>query len=146
MFAPGVPQLMVDFKSTNSELASFVVSVFVLGFAVGPLFVAPLSENYGRLWVFHTCNLLFLSFTVACAVSNNLNMLIVFRFLAGCSAPYTIGSGTIADLIVQEKRGVAMALFGMGPLMGPIIGPVAGGFLAQATGWRWVFWVITIIV
>ncbi|PMD29208.1 MFS multidrug transporter [Hyaloscypha variabilis F] len=145
MFAPGVPQLMVDFKSTNSELASFVVSVFVLGFAVGPLFVAPLSENYGRLWVFHTCNILFLTFTVACAVSNSLNMLIVFRFLAGCSAPYTIGSGTIADLIVQEKRGVAMSLFSMGPLMGPIIGPVAGGYLAQAKGWRWVFWLISII-
>ena len=146
MFAPGVPQLMQEFESTNSELASFVVSVFVLGFAVGPLLGAPLSEIYGRLWVFHTCNCLFFTFTVACAVSSSLDMLIVFRFLAGASAPYTIGGGTIADLIAQEKRGFAMSLFSMGPLMGPIIGPVAGGFLAQAEGWRWVFWVIAIFV
>ncbi|KAL9051825.1 MAG: hypothetical protein Q9206_004550 [Seirophora lacunosa] len=37
-----------------------------------------------------------------------------------------------------------MAIFAMGPLMGPVIGPVAGGYLAQAAGWRWTFWLITI--
>lgn len=41
MFAPGVPQLMKEFKSTNVVLASFVVSVYVLGFAFGPLFLLP---------------------------------------------------------------------------------------------------------
>jgi MFS family permease len=37
MFAPGVPQLMKDFNSTNTELASFVVSIYILGFAIGPM-------------------------------------------------------------------------------------------------------------
>lgn len=73
-------------------------------------------------------------------------MLIAFRFLAGCSAPYTIGGGVIADLFVQEDRGAAMALYSIGPLIGPIIGPVAGGYISQAEGWRWVFWVIAIAV
>jgi hypothetical protein len=49
MFAPGVPLLMEEFHSDNELLAGFVVSVYVLGFAVGPLFLAPLSEMYGRL-------------------------------------------------------------------------------------------------
>jgi hypothetical protein len=35
MFAPGIPELMHEFKSTNVQLASFVVSVYVLGFAFG---------------------------------------------------------------------------------------------------------------
>lgn len=35
MFAPGVPQVMKDFHSDNESLATFVVSVYVLGFAVG---------------------------------------------------------------------------------------------------------------
>jgi MFS family permease len=30
-------------------------------------------------------------------------------------------------------------------LLGPVIGPVAGGYLVAARGWRWVFWVLTII-
>jgi hypothetical protein len=37
MFAPGVPELMAEFKSTNTMLASFVVSVYILGFAIGPM-------------------------------------------------------------------------------------------------------------
>jgi hypothetical protein len=122
MFAPGVPQLMNEFGSTNVLLASFVVSVYVLGFAFGPLFLAPLSEIYGRLPIYHVCNLGFLAFTIACALATNLNMLIGFRFMEGVfgSAPLTNGGGTIADLFVQEKRGRAMSSFAMGPIVGPI--------------------------
>ena len=148
MFAPGIPEVMSEFKSNNVELASFVVSVYVLGYAFGPLIIAPISELYGRLVVYHTCNIMFVIFTIACAVSSNLNMLIGFRFLEGTfgSAPLTIGGGTIADMIIQEKRGGVMAIWAMGPLMGPVIGPVIGGYLSQAKGWRWVFWLITIVV
>jgi MFS family permease len=49
MFAPGVPNLMAEFHSTNIELGSFVVSIYVLGFAFGPMALAPLSELYGRM-------------------------------------------------------------------------------------------------
>ena len=38
-----------------------------------------------------------------------------------------------------------MALFAAGPLLGPIVGPIAGGFLAEAKGWRWIFWLLTIV-
>lgn len=61
------------------------------------------------------------------------------------SCPITNGGGTIADMIVQEKRGAAMASFAVGPLLGPIIGPVVGGVVTNALGWRWVFWIIAII-
>ena len=43
MFAPGVPQLMGDFDSSNSVLASLVVSIYILGNAFGPIVLAPLS-------------------------------------------------------------------------------------------------------
>src|SRR5271167_2476036 len=93
------------------------------------------------------CNILFVVSNVACALSSSLNMLIGFRLLAGIfgSAPLTNGGGTIADLVRQEHRGAAMSAFVIGPLLGPVIGPVAGGYLAQAKGWRWVFWVLSIV-
>lgn len=139
---------MEEFHSGNLQLGSFVVSVYVLGYAFGPLIIAPLSELYGRLVIYHTCNLLFVVMTIACAVSTNLNMLIGFRFLEGTfgSCPLTIGGGSIADMIVQEKRGAVMAIWALGPLMGPVIGPVAGGYVTQSIGWRWVFWIIAIVV
>ncbi|KAH8899174.1 bicyclomycin resistance protein [Thozetella sp. PMI_491] len=147
VFAPGVPQLMQDFRSSSTELAAFVVSVYVLGFALGPLLMAPLSEIYGRLWIYHICNICFVAFLIGCALAPSLNALIVFRFFSGVfgSAPLTNGGGTISDIITQEKRGAAMAAFSIGPLLGPIIGPVAGGFLADAKGWRWVFWLLVIL-
>lgn len=39
-----------------------------------------------------------------------------------------------------------MAIFGAGPMMGPVAGPIIGGFLSQAKGWRWVFWLLSILV
>ncbi|KAL1623596.1 hypothetical protein SLS56_008236 [Neofusicoccum ribis] len=123
MFAPGVPQVLREFHTTNNLVATFVVSVYVLGFAMGPLIIAPLSEMYGRAPLYHAGNVGFIIFTIACAVSNSLGMLIAFRFLAGCfgAACLTIGAGTIADVMPVEKRGAAMAIYAMGPLLGPVI-------------------------
>lgn len=166
MFAPGVPQLMQEMSLTSTELASFVVSVYLLGFCCGPLLIAPVSEIWGRRIVYNVCNFLYTVFTVACALAPNIGSLIVFRFLAGCagSSPLTLGAGSIADMFVQEKRGGAMAAWALGPLIGPVIGPVgkfrypspkarrivnlelAGGYLTQAKGWRWTFWVLAMAV
>lgn len=167
MFAPGVADVMREFHSSSSLLGSFVVSVYVLGYMVGPFLIGPLSELYGRVPLYHSCNIFFLIFTIACAVAQSLPQLIVFRFLAGVAGvcPLTIGSGTAADMIAKEKRAGVMAIWAMGPilgiyffsalvigtpltfpLIGPVAGPVAGGFLAEAEGWRWVFWVIAITV
>ncbi|EJT80920.1 cycloheximide resistance protein [Gaeumannomyces tritici R3-111a-1] len=147
VFAPGVPQLMREFKSTNTELAAFVVSIYVLGFAFGPLLLAPLSEIYGRTILYHICNLGFIAFVIGCALAPTLEALIVFRFFSGLfgSCPITNGGGTIADMIPQEKRAAAMSVFTIGPLLGPIIGPVIGGFLADVEGWRWNFWLLAIL-
>jgi MFS family permease len=117
---------MKEFNSTNPELASFIVSVYLLGFCFGPLLIAPLSELYGRLPLYNICNILFVVFNVACAKAPTLSALIVFRFFAGLfgCAPPTLGAGSIADVVPQEKRGLAMASWVLGPLLGPVVGPI----------------------
>lgn len=148
IFAPGVPSVMKEFHNSSPELASFVVSVYILGFAAGPLVIAPLSEIYGRLVVYHGCNVCFIALLIACAEAPSLNALIAFRFLSGIfgSCPVTNGGGTISDMITQEKRATAMALMTMGVLLGPIIAPIIGGVISDSDlGWRWVFWILTIL-
>ncbi|KAK9413641.1 putative Bicyclomycin resistance protein [Seiridium unicorne] len=147
IFAPGVPQLMEEFQSDSLELAAFVVSVYILGFAFGPLIIAPMSEIYGRVIMYHVCNVCFIAFLVACGLAPSLNSLIVFRFFSGVfgACPVTNGGGSIADMVPQERRAAAMAGYTIGPLLGPIIGPIAGGFLAEAMGWRWDFWLLAIV-
>ncbi|CAE6390499.1 unnamed protein product [Rhizoctonia solani] len=146
MIAPGLPEIAQAFGITNSTVAALTLSIFILAYAVGPLFVTPLSEVYGRSWPLHLSNIFFLVFNLACAWAPNTASLIVFRFFAGIggSAPLTIGAGSIADLFDERDRAVAMSLFSLGPLMGPIIGPIAGGFITQDVGYQWVFKIISI--
>lgn len=131
MFSPGVSQMMEEFHSSNQELGILVVSIYVLGLALGPIVLAPMSEQYGRLVIYHSCMAIFLVFTIACAVSKTLTQLIVFRFFAGCSgsAPIAMGGGTVSDVFPPQARGAAMSIWAVGPLLGPVVGPVAGGFL-----------------
>ncbi|KAF2744929.1 benomyl/methotrexate resistance protein [Sporormia fimetaria CBS 119925] len=146
MFAPAIGSVMKDFNSTSPLLSSFTVSIWVLGYFFGPLFLAPLSELYGRLPVYLTCNTLFTIFNLATALSPNLTSLIIFRFLAGTcgGCPITIGAGTFGDLIRPQSRGLIIAIWSLGPLMGPILGPIAGGYMGQSIGWRWICWVMGI--
>lgn len=117
---------MAEFHSTNQQLASFIVSVYLLGYCFGPLILAPLSEMYGRLHIYNICNVLFVVFNVGCAKAPNLSGLIALRFLAGLAGccPLALGAGSLADMISQEKRGMAMASWILGPITGPIIGPI----------------------
>lgn len=146
IFAPGVPQALSNFQSNNSTEGSLLISIYLIGLAVGPLFLSPLSELYGRSIVFHVANVVFLVASILCAVSVSLPMLIVFRLVMGlaCVIPVTLGGGYVADLMPAEKRGRALTLWTIGPLLGPVIGPVAGGYLTLGVGWRWTFWLVVI--
>ncbi|GKT76523.1 major facilitator superfamily protein [Colletotrichum tofieldiae] len=147
MFAPGIPKIMVEFGETSATVATFVVSVYILGFAFGPLIIAPMSEVFGRARLYIWGNILFTIFTVGVALSQNMAMMMAFRFLMGLAGavPITIGSGSIADIMPVELRGRAMSAWALGPLLGPCIGPVAGGYLIKGAGWRWVYWLVTIV-
>ncbi|KAK5996775.1 MFS transporter cpaT [Cladobotryum mycophilum] len=144
---PGVPLMAKDFDETRKPVISLVVSIFVLGFAFGPLLLSPLSELYGRRIVYNISNVGHLGFTIGCALAPNIASFIVFRFIAGCfgAAPMNVGGGSIADQVAPAKRGAVMSILFTGIFLGPVIGPVMGGFLAQGAGWRWVFWLLTIL-
>jgi MFS family permease len=111
-------------------------------------FSAPASEIWGRSIIFHVSNVLFLAFSVGCALAPSMPSMLAFRFFAGCAgaAPLAVGSGTIADMIPREKRGSYFAVFATGGQLAPLIGPVIGGAMEQKLSWRWTFWLITIIV
>jgi MFS family permease len=95
MYAPAAPLLMEDLHVTSSTVGTMTVSIYVLGFAVAPLVLSPLSEIYGRLIIYHIANGFFMLATLACALSTNVGMFLAFRFIAGtaASAPMTIVGG-----------------------------------------------------
>ncbi|KAF8558851.1 MFS general substrate transporter [Imleria badia] len=144
MMAPGLPDLASKYGITNPTILGLTLSIFLLSFAIGPLFMGPLSEMYGRTWVLHISNLVFLCLNLGCALAPTVGSFIAFRFLSGLagSAPIACGGGVISDLFAEKDRASAMALYCLGPLIGPAIGPVMGGFIAQTIGIEYVFYVI----
>lgn len=134
----------------SSETAFLGTSLFVLGFAIGPLVWAPLSESFGRRKVFLGTYGLFviLNAIAALAADKSIVVIIVARGLGGMlgsSALVNSSSGT-ADLFSLADRGKVNAYFSAAPFLGPVLGPIVGGFLSQgAGGWMGVGGVITLL-
>ncbi|KKK16659.1 hypothetical protein P175DRAFT_0506332 [Aspergillus ochraceoroseus IBT 24754] len=144
-YTGGIDQIIEDFQ-VSAEVAILGVSMYVLGFAIGPLFWAPMSELWGRQRLFVISYLALTVFNAAAAVSKNIQSLVIFRFLSGTfgSSPLTNAGGVIADLFPASQRGIAMSVFACAPFLGPVIGPVVGGFVGMNVGWRWVMGVLAI--
>lgn len=123
ILAPAIEYLNEDYGNTDLTLGTLPVSIYLLGYAVGPLFLAPLSEIYGRRPVLTTANVFFCAWLIGCALAPSLNSLIVFRFLTGVggSGCLAIGGGVIADMIPIQDRGKALTIWMMGPLIGNLI-------------------------
>lgn len=138
-FSGGIQQIMIEF-GVSQEIVTLGVSLFVLGFALGPLLWAPFSEIYGRQLVFAGTYLAFTAFNAAVAGAPTIYGLLILRFFAAAfgSSPLTNAGGVIADLFSANERGLAMSLFSAAPFMGPVLGPIIGGFLGMTEGWRWV--------
>ncbi|KIW82420.1 hypothetical protein Z517_05447 [Fonsecaea pedrosoi CBS 271.37] len=144
-FSGTLRELMVDLGA-STELITAGISLFVLGFAVGPLLWAPLSELYGRQIIYIITFGGFTAFCAGCAGANDIATLLVLRFFAGAfgSSPFTNAGGVIADVFPASQRGLAMGIFALAPSMGPTLGPFCSGFLAENQGWRWVMGMLAI--
>lgn len=150
MLAPSVPQVLATFRPDGGDksLGSFCVTVYILGFCVGPLVLAPLTDIYGRTTLYRVYIVTYLVLTIACALAPSLEALIVFRLFAGCfgGAPMAIGGAVIADMYPPGRRGGPMAWYSAGTMLGPTLGPVLGGVITGRIDWRWVFWFAAILV
>jgi MFS family permease len=83
MVAPALASIGAEFGTTSKVQEEMVMSIFVLAYAVGPLFLGPLSEIYGRVPVLQLANLVYLVFNTACGASRSNAEMIAFRFLSG---------------------------------------------------------------
>ncbi|TVY82140.1 Citrinin biosynthesis cluster MFS transporter mrr1 [Lachnellula suecica] len=147
-FASSSPSGTIDgiaeYFHVSEEAAGLVTTLFLLGYCFGPLFWAPLSEFYGRRWIFYISFTFYLIFNFLCAFANNFAALLIGRFLTGTFASSALSNtgGVLADIWQPIERGNAMALFSLMTFAGPALGPVISGFLELKENWRWNFYVL----
>lgn len=112
------------------------VTIWELGEATGPLFLAPLSELYGRFIVYNVANCFFMVGIVITALSQNIQLLIFARFLTGCAvATNVLNPAIIGDMFPSETRGAAMSAVMLAPLIGGALGYVCSCYLLYGSSY-----------
>ncbi|KAJ2091961.1 Dityrosine transporter 1, partial [Coemansia sp. S142-1] len=145
MFYPSIQQVRDDLHATQSSI-TWTVTAYIIAMAVFPLIWSNLADQFGRKPIYALSMLIYTCGSIGCALSHSLTALIASRVVqsAGAAAVQGAGAGTISDIYPREKRGTALGIYYLGPLLGPCLGPLIGGYIGQNAGWRWVFWVLAI--
>ena len=121
-YTGGTKEILETFHASQ-EVITLGVSLYVLGFAIGPLLWAPLSELYGRQLMYFITYGALTAFNAGAAGSKNIWTLLILRFMAGAwgSSPLTNSGGVIADMFGAKERGLALSIFATAPFMGPVL-------------------------
>ncbi|KAJ5504477.1 hypothetical protein N7463_007351 [Penicillium fimorum] len=145
MYTTTYTQLMGEF-GCSQEVATLGLSFFIWGLGIGPLFLSPLSEFYGRRIIYIVSFSLFLVWLIPSAVAKNTETMLISRFFTGLSgsAFLSVAGGTVGDMFDRHELAFPMMLYTASPFVGPEVGPLVGGFINAFTLWRWTFYVLLI--
>ncbi|KAK4553706.1 hypothetical protein LTR86_009204 [Recurvomyces mirabilis] len=133
--------------NVSAEVTTLGLSLYILGFAIGPMLLAPLSEYFGRSPVYISSWFILVLFQIPVALAPNIATVLICRFIQGFggSAPLTNTGGTISDLWARNESGNAMMIYGLSSTFGPPFALVVSGYFAMTFGFRWLFWFFMIV-
>ncbi|WP_312203519.1 multidrug transporter subunit MdtD [Kosakonia cowanii] len=100
-----------------------------------------LADRFGTRRIFMLAVSLFTLGSLACALSNSLGMLVVFRVIQGIGGAMMMPVARLALLRAYPRSELLPVLnfVTMPGLVGPILGPVMGGVLVTWASWHWIF-------
>ncbi|KAL8867338.1 MAG: hypothetical protein Q9174_005727, partial [Haloplaca sp. 1 TL-2023] len=139
VYSPAIDPISKQFH-VGTEVSLLGLSVLLIGFGLGPLFWAPLSEVYGRKPAVLAPYFLAAVFSFGTATAKDVQTILITRFFAGFfgSAPVTNTGGVLGDIWAPEVRGTAIVFYAFAVVGGPVLGPIVGGAIVQSyLGWRW---------
>ncbi|CAG8958175.1 hypothetical protein HYFRA_00000527 [Hymenoscyphus fraxineus] len=134
--------------NVSTEVGILGLSLYVLGFAMGPLFWAPLSELKGRRLPLVISMFGFSIFQIAVAAGKDLQTILLSRFWGGIfgACPLAVVAAVFSDMFDNRTRGMAITVFSMTVFAGPLLAPFIGGFIVDSyLGWRWTEWLVAIL-
>jgi DHA2 family multidrug resistance protein len=129
--------------SASQDQINWVLTSYIIAAAIMTAPTGFLASRFGRTRLFVTSVVGFTLASVLCAMAQSLDQMVLFRIVQGMfgAALTPLGQAVMFDIYPAERRGSAMALWGMGVMVGPILGPTLGGWLTENYNWRWVFYI-----
>jgi DHA2 family multidrug resistance protein len=129
--------------SASEDEATWVLTSYLVSNAIVLPMTGWLAVQFGRKRFLLTCVVLFTLASAMCGAATSMPMLILARILQGASggALQPLSQSILMESAPPEKRGVAMAIFGLGVVVAPVIGPTLGGWVTDNYSWRWMFYI-----
>lgn len=143
LYTPGISELMDEFDISN-RVALIPMTMFVVGYGMGPMLFSPLSEEkqIGRTALYVLCTFMFFILQIPIALSTSITELSFVRFLTGffgSPALATCGA-SLTDVYTLPYMPIGIGIWGLAAWCGPAMGPFFGSILTTKGGWRWNFW------
>jgi len=137
-----LPDIQGNVGATLSEVGWVSTAYSCANVIIIPL-TAWLGIRFGKKRYFIFSLVGFTLASILCGLSSNLAMLIMARVFQGlCGGGLLVkAQSMLYETFPREEQGAAQALFGIGIISGPALGPVLGGYLTDALGWRWIFFI-----
>ncbi|KAF5623217.1 hypothetical protein F25303_11892 [Fusarium sp. NRRL 25303] len=146
VYSAAIPHIQTRFHVTP-DTALLGITLYVIGFALGPMAWGPASELYGKRRPLFLGYAIFCICQLPCALAQNMPLLLTFRFLSGLagSSSLAILGGMYVDFLSRPaERGISTAIFSVATFCGPTIGPIIGNLTTLKLGWRWTAWLTLI--
>ena len=128
---------------TSSSIAQWIATGYFLSLAAGVPLSAWLSRKFGptKLWLISL--VLFMFFSILCAVSKEIYMLIICRVLQGLSGGLLVPAGqTITSIAAGPKRlGRVVSIVGIAVVVAPALGTTLSSAILSSLSWPWLFWI-----
>jgi len=132
---------IAKYVGVSREVSVLSISLYILGFAFGPLIWAPVSEIWGRRVSMIPAMFCLGLFSIGTATSKNAQSIFITRFFGGLfgSAPVSNVSAALGDMWDPKSRGTAVTFYAIAVVGGPTLGPIIGSALLvnPHLGWRW---------
>ncbi|MBI1243951.1 MAG: Bcr/CflA family efflux MFS transporter [Alphaproteobacteria bacterium] len=146
IFVPALPLVAQDFGA-GIGTAQLTLGVYIAGLSVGQLTYGPISDRYGRRPVLFAGMAAYAAASLAAMLAPTIHTLIVLRFvqaLGGCTG-LVLGRAIVRDSTEGTDAARKLSLMNLMVMAGPGLSPVLGSLLADITGWRSIFAVLSLL-
>jgi DHA2 family multidrug resistance protein len=129
--------------SASQDQITWVLTSYIVAAAIATPLSGWLCDRWTQKRVFLVSVAGFTLASLWCGLSGSLAEIVAARLLQGLfgAALVPLSQAVLLEVNPPERRGSAMAIWGMGVMVGPILGPSLGGWLTDSYDWRWVFFI-----